>query len=67
MKGNKMSDFNTGVDDAKIDLSEGWVFNGGPTERPTAVGLDYIVNELRMTMNASDSYIAGYLSVVFGG
>lgn len=59
-----MTEFETGVIDAKNDLSEGFVPNGGPTEAG-AVNLDYIVNELRVTMGASDSYVAGYLSVIY--
>jgi len=47
-----------GIDDAKSDMSGGWL--------PTA-SLDYIVNELRVGVGATDAYIAGYLSVVFGG
>jgi hypothetical protein len=50
--------FEVGVDDAKSDMSGGWL--------PTA-SLDYIVNELRVGVGATDAYIAGYLSVVFGG
>jgi len=47
-----------GVDDATIDRTEGWL--------PAEVSIDFIVNQLRVMVGASDSYIAGYLSVVFG-
>ena len=60
-----MNDFDTGAFDAKIDLDEGWIPVGGPTEKPTFPTLDYIVNELRMTLDASDEYIAGYLSEIY--
>jgi hypothetical protein len=60
-----MSDFETGVIDCKNDLADGFVPAGGPTEIG-AVTLDYLVNELRVTMGASDAYIAGYLSAFYG-
>lgn len=49
-------DFTTGVTDAKSDLAAGWVpkFN-----------LDFVVSQLRVMIGASDSYIAGYLSVLY--
>ena len=59
-----MTEFETGFFDCKNDLAEGFVPAGGPTETG-AVTLDYLVNELRATMGASDAYIAGYLSVIF--
>ncbi len=49
--------FDGGVADAEIDLAEKWV---GAYEN-----LDSIVNQLRVSIGASDSYIAGYLSVIF--
>lgn len=56
--------FESGVDDALSDLSGGWVPSGGPTEK-SAVTLNYLVNELRVGVGATDAYIAGYLSVIF--
>ena len=47
------------------DLSFGPIMAGGPTEKPVPATLDYIVNNLRTMIGASDEYIAGYLSVVF--
>ena len=49
--------FAGGVNDAKNDLNDGWC--------PDSFTIDYIVNQLRVMMGASDAYIAGYLSVVF--
>jgi hypothetical protein len=49
--------FAGGVNDAKNDLIDGWV--------PESVSIDFITNELRVMIGASDAYIAGYLSVVF--
>jgi hypothetical protein len=49
--------FAGGVNDAKNDLTDGWV--------PESVSIDFIANELRVMIGASDAYIAGYLSVVF--
>ena len=49
--------FAGGVNDAKNDLAEGWV--------PKSVSIDFIGNQLRVMVGASDAYIAGYLSVVF--
>lgn len=57
--------FESGVDDALSDLSGGWVPSGGPTEK-SSVTLNYLVNELRVGVGATDAYIAGYLSVIFG-
>ena len=51
---------------AQNDIALGAIPCGGPTEPPCSVSLDYIVNELRLGVGASDAYIAGYLSVVFG-
>jgi hypothetical protein len=56
----KMTEYSTffaGVTDAKNDLVEGWV--------PESVSIDFITNQLRVMVGASDAYIAGYLSVVF--
>lgn len=53
-----MTDFETAVIDAKNDCFGGWV--------PTTFTLDFIVNELRVNVGASDEYVAGYLSVVYG-
>lgn len=53
-----MCDFENAVIDAEVDLAEGWL--------PKNFSLDFIVNELRVTCGASDSYVAGYLSVVYG-
>lgn len=50
--------FESGVDDAKTDIAGKWL--------PEGSTLDYIVNELRVGVGASDEYIAGYLSAVFG-
>jgi|Laugresbdmm110dd_1035094.scaffolds.fasta_scaffold304922_1 hypothetical protein len=54
---NEYSTFSAGVNDAKNDLAEGWV--------PKSVSIDFIGNQLRVMVGASDAYIAGYLSVVF--
>jgi hypothetical protein len=62
-----MNDFKNGVADAESDIRGGWLPMGGPTEKPTFPSLDYIVNELRVGVGASDAYIAGYVSVVYGG
>ena len=64
-----MSDYSTfsaGSSDALADLSFGPIMAGGPTEKSVPATLDYIVNNLRTMIGASDEYIAGYLSVVFG-
>lgn len=60
-----MTEFETGFFDCKNDLAEGFVPAGGPTETGPAT-LDYLVNEIRATMGASDAYIAGYLSAFYG-
>ena len=49
--------YSGGVNDARIDLAEGWV--------PEQLTLDYLVNQLRVMMGATDEYIAGYLSVIY--
>jgi hypothetical protein len=54
---NEYSTFSAGVNAAKNDLAEGWV--------PESVSIDFIGNQLRVMIGASDAYIAGYLSVVF--
>jgi hypothetical protein len=54
---NEYSTFSAGVSDATADLTSGWV--------PESVSIDFIANELRVMIGASDAYIAGYLSVVF--
>jgi hypothetical protein len=58
-KGNYImtTTFTNGVNDATNDLTNGLI-----TDRLT---LDFIVNELRVRLNCSDSYLAGYLSVIF--
>lgn len=50
--------FKAGVEAAKFDLDEGW-FPGGET-------LDSITANLRVMVGASDEYIAGYLSEIYG-
>ena len=57
--------FESGVDDARSDLALGPIMAGGPTEKSVPATLDFLVNELRVAVGATDSYIAGYLSVVF--
>ena len=49
--------FESGVEDAEADIRGGWL--------PAGSTLDYIVNELRVGVGATDAYIAGYLSKVF--
>jgi hypothetical protein len=56
--------FSAGVSDAVSDLAINAV-GGGPTEK-SGYTLDFIVNNLRTTIGASDSYVAGYLSVLYG-
>jgi hypothetical protein len=51
--------FVSGVSDATADVSGGWC---PPVDHLT---LDFIVNDLRGRLGCSDSYLAGYLSVVF--
>lgn len=53
-----MSEFEVGMNDAKNDRSEGWLDEG--------YGLDALIAHLRVAGDYSDSYIAGYVSVVFG-
>lgn len=57
--------FESGCDDARSDLALGPIMAGGPTEKSVPATLDFLVNELRVAVGATDSYIAGYLSVVF--
>lgn len=52
-----MSDYSDGVLDATNDLADRWV--------PAKFTLDWVVNEIRVMTGASDSYIAGYLSILF--
>jgi hypothetical protein len=54
-----MNDFKTGVFDATADSEAGWL--------PKNFTLDFLVNQLRTTVGASDYYIAGYVSAVYGG
>jgi hypothetical protein len=53
------STFSAGVNDAKTDLAEGWA---PPADH---LSLDFLVGEFRDRLACSDSYLAGYLSVVF--
>ena len=53
-----MTEFEVGVNDANLDRSEGWMEEG--------YGLDQLIAHLRIAGDYSDSYIAGYVSVVFG-
>ncbi len=53
-----MTEFELGKTDANLDRSEGWLEEG--------YGLDQLIAHLRMAGDYSDSYIAGYVSVVFG-
>lgn len=62
---SEYSTFTAGVNDARSDLAGGWVMAGGPTETPTPLTLNYIVSEFRSRLGCSDSYLAGYLSVIF--
>ena len=48
--------FSDGVAAATSDLAEGWV---------ESAEFDFIVNQLRVMVGASDAYLAGYLSVIF--
>ncbi len=57
-KGYMMTEFELGKTDANLDRSEGWLEEG--------YGLDQLIAHLRMAGDYSDSYIAGYVSVVFG-
>ena len=62
---NEFSTFSAGVADATADLLAGPVYAGGPTEKPELASFDFIVNEFRIRLGCSDSYLAGYLSVLF--
>lgn len=64
---NEFVNFADGFDDAKSDIRGGWLPTSGPSEAPAPASLEYIVNELKVGVGASDAYIAGYLSAVFGG
>ena len=61
---NEYSTFLTGVADATADLRAGARPCVGPTETGP-VTLDYIVSEFRSRLGCSDSYLAGYLSVIY--
>ena len=55
-----MSDFVSfadGVATARVDFEGGWV---------ESIELDFIVSQLRVMVGASDAYIAGYLSYLYG-
>jgi hypothetical protein len=56
-KGYIMTDYENGMCDATNDLADGWV--------PEKYTLEYVINQLRIMMDATDSYIAGYCSVLF--
>ncbi len=63
---NEFSTFSAGVRDATDDLGLGGrIMAGGPTELACYASFDYIVNDFRLRLACSDSYLAGYLSVVF--
>lgn len=49
-------EFDAGVTDARLDLGEGWY---------EEMSLDQLVSHLRVAGDYSDSYIAGYLSVIY--
>ena len=51
-------EFASGVDDARSDVSGGWL--------PENFSIDFLVSELRAGVGATDAYLAGYLSVVYG-
>lgn len=51
-----MSDFNCGVTDARLDVSEGWF---------EPMSLIDLVNHLKTVGNYSDDYIAGYITAVW--
>jgi len=57
MKKVTMNDYIKGITDAGADLSSGWL--------PDNFTLDSVVNQLRVMIGATDSYIAGYLSVIY--
>jgi len=52
-----MTEYENGMCDATNDLADGWV--------PERYTLEYVINQLRIMMDATDSYIAGYCSVLF--
>jgi hypothetical protein len=55
-----MSDFSSFADGfatAREDFDAGWV---------ESIELDFIVSQLRVMVGASDAYIAGYLSYLYG-
>jgi hypothetical protein len=55
-----MSDFTSFADGfatAREDFEGGWV---------ESIELDFIVSQLRVMVGASDAYIAGYLSYLYG-
>jgi hypothetical protein len=56
---NEYSTFNAGVVDAVSDLSAGAVFD------ESHLKIDWLTNEFRVRLNCTDSYLAGYFSVVF--
>ena len=49
--------FADGVATARVDFEGGWV---------ESIELDFIVSQLRVMVGASDAYIAGYLSYLYG-
>ena len=61
---NEYSTFLTGVADATADLRAGIRPSVGPTDSGS-VTLNYIISEFRSRLNCSDSYLAGYLSVIY--
>ena len=56
---NNYSTFSAGVADATAD------FNSGYCPPADHLSLDFLVGEFRGRLACSDSYLAGYLSVVF--
>jgi hypothetical protein len=56
---NEYSTFNAGVSDAVSDVSSGLIFD------ESHLKIDWLTNEFRVRLNCSDSYLAGYFSVVF--
>ena len=63
---NEFSTFSAGVRDALADFGLGGrLMAGGPTESACYASFDYIVNDFRLRLACSDSYLAGYLSVLF--
>jgi hypothetical protein len=59
MKEKRMNDFACGMEDARLDVIDGWV----PCDEHLT--LDYIVSQLRVMCGSSDAYVAGYLSVIY--